>query len=110
MGGDFNILPDVPAKPGVLGCTIEEKMRFHKLLKTGFVDLHRQVKSTSDQGLNYGFNPKQPPTARLQLILGNESVAKSAASMWVDLEYRNPINVLVGKTWPASAPVIADFG
>ena len=60
--------------------------------------------------LNYGFNPQQPPTTRLQLILGNESVAKSVASVCVDLKYRAPIDALVGKTWPASAPVIADLG
>ena len=107
--GDFNVLPDVPAKPGILGSTLEEKERFHRLLKSGFVDIHRRVNSPSDQGLNYGFNPLEPPTSRLQLILGNESVAKSVASVWVDLKYRAPINALAGRTWPASAPVVADM-
>ena len=108
--GDFNILPDVPAKERVLNCTPEEAKRFQGLLNAGFVDLHLRVNPPSDQGLNYGFNPQQPPTTRLQLILGNESVAKSVTSVWVDLEYRAPIDVLVGKTWPTSAPVIADLG
>ena len=105
--GDFNILPDVPAKDRVLNCTLEEKKRFLRLLNAGFVDLHRRVNPPSDQGLNYGFNSHKPPTSRLQLILGNESVAKSVASVCVDLKYRAPIDALVGKTWPASAPVIA---
>ncbi len=107
--GDFNILPDVPAKQGVLNCTSEEKKRFQGLLNTGFVDLHGRVNPLSDHGLNYGFNPRQPPTTRLQLILASEIVAKSVASVRVDLEYRAPINELVGRTWPASAPVIADI-
>ena len=108
--GDFNVLPDVPATPGVLNCTPEEKKRYRRLLKTGFVDLHRRVNPASDQGLNYGFNPRKPPTSRLQLILGSDSVAKSVDSLWVDLEYRAPIDASVGKTWPASAPLIADLG
>jgi len=107
--GDFNILPDVPAKKRVLNCTPEEKERFQELLNAGFVDLHRRVNPPSDQGLNYGFNSREPPTSRLQLILGNESVAKSVASVCVDLKFRAPIDALVGKTWPASAPVIADL-
>ncbi len=107
--GDFNILPDVLAKQGVLNCTLEEKKQYKGLLNTGFVDLHVRVNPPSDHGLNYGFNPQQPPTTRLQLILGSESVAKSVASVRADLEYRAPINQLVGRTWPASAPVIADL-
>ena len=107
--GDFNILPDVPAKQGVLNCTLEEKIRIQGLLNTGFVDLHRRVNPPTDHGLNYGFNPRQPPTTRLQLILGSESIAESVTSVWADLEYRAPINELVGRTWPASAPVIADI-
>ena len=107
--GDFNILPDVPAKQGVLNCTPDEKKRFQRLLNAGFVDLHRHANPASDHGLNYGFNPRQPPTARLQLLLGSASVAKSVASVWVDLEYRSPIDELVGRTWPASGPVIADL-
>ena len=106
--GDFNILPDVPAKERVLNCTPEEKKRFQGLLDVGFVDLHRRVNPPSDQGLNYGFNSHEPPTSRLQLILGNESIAKSVDSVCVDLKYRAPIDALAGKTWPASAPVIAD--
>ena len=108
--GDFNILPDVPAKPGVLNCTPEEKKRYQGLLKAGFVDLHRWVNPPSDQGLNYGFNPRKPPTSRLQLILGSDSVAKSVDALWVDLKYRALIDASVGKTWPASAPVVADIG
>ena len=108
--GDFNILPDVPAKPRVLNCTPEEKKRYRRLLKIGFVDLHRQVNPPSDQGLNYGFNARKPPTSRLQLILGSDSVAKSVDALWVDLKYRASINASVGKTRPASAPVIADIG
>lgn len=107
--GDFNILPDVPAKQGVLNCTSEEKNRFQRLLNAGFVDLHGRVNPPSNHGLNYGFNPRQPPTTRLQLILGSASVAKSVTSVRADLEYRAPINELVDRTWPASAPVIADF-
>ena len=107
--GDFNILPDVPAKQGVLNCAPEEQKRFQWLLKNGFVDLHRRVNPPSDQGLNYGFNPRLPPTTRLQLILGSESVAKSVASVRADLEYRAPIDALVGRTWSSSAPVIADL-
>ena len=108
--GDFNILPDVPAKPRVLNCTPEEKKRYRRLLETGFVDLHRQVNPPLDQGLNYGFDARKPPTSRLQLILGSDSAAKSVDSLRVDLEYRASISASVGKTWPASAPVIADLG
>ena len=107
--GDFNVLPDVPAKQGILNCTSEEKKRFQRLLNAGFVDLHKRVNPASDHGLNYDFNPRQPPTTRLQLLLGSASVAKSVISVWVDLEYRSPIDELVGRTWPASAPVIADL-
>ena len=108
--GDFNVLPDVPAIPRVLNYTPEEKKRYRRLLKIGFVDLHRQVNPPSDQGLNYGFDARKPPTSRLQLILGSDSVAKSVDSLWVDLKYRALIDASVGKTWPASAPVIADLG
>ena len=108
--GDFNVLPDVPAKPGVLNLTLEEKERLRALLDAGFVDLYRRVNPSSDTGFNYDFNPRLPPTARLQLILGSESVAEAPVSAHVDKEYRAPVDALPGRTWPASAPVIADLG
>lgn len=105
--GDFNVLPDVPAKRGVLNCTLEEKKRLQAILDTGLLDLYRS--RSSDPGLNYGFNRQLPPTTRLQLVLGSESIADSVASARVDLEYRAPVDGLPGRTWPASAPVIVDF-
>ena len=108
--GDFNVLPDVPAKPGVPNCTPEEQQRLRAILGTGFVDLYRCVTPLPDQGLNYGFNPRLPPTARLQLILAGERVAASASDVWVDEEYRAVIDGLGNRTWPASAPVITDLG
>ncbi len=107
--GDFNVLPDVPAKPGVLNLTSEEKERLQAILDTGFVDLYRRVNPSSDPGFNYDFNLRLPPTARLQLILGSESVAESMVSARVDLEYRGLVDELPGRTWPASAPVIVDL-
>ncbi len=106
--GDFNVLPDVPAKPGVLNQTSEEKERLQAILDAGFVDLHRRANPLSE-GFNYDFNPRLPPTARLQLVLGGESAAESVASACVDLEYRAPVDDLPGRTWPASAPVIVDL-
>ena len=105
--GDFNVLRDVPAESGVLNCTPEEKQRLQALLDTGFVDLYRS--RSSDAGLNYGFNPRLPPTSRLQLVLGSESVAESTAAACVDLEYRAAVDELPGRNWPASAPVIVDL-
>jgi len=110
--GDFNVLPDVPAKAGDLNCTPDEKKRLQAILDTGFEDLHdlcRRVNPLPDAGLNYGFNPRLPPTARLQLILGSESVAASASKVWVDEEYRAEVDGLANPTWPASAPVIVDL-
>ena len=107
--GDFNVLLDVGATSGVLNCTPEEQERLQAILGTGFVDLYRRVNPASE-GLNYGFNPKLPPTTRLQLILGSEGVAASASEVWVDEEYRAAIDELRNPTWPASAPVIADLG
>lgn len=107
--GDFNVLPDVPAKSGVLNCTTEEQQRLRAIRGTGFVDLHRRVNPASDEGLNYRFNPRLPPTARLQLILGSTSIADFVASVRVDLDYRAPVEGLPGRTWPASAPVIVDL-
>ena len=107
--GDFNVLRDGPAKAGVLGQTPAEKQRLEALLETGFEDLWRRVNPPSDLGLNYGFNPKDKATARLQLILGSEGVAASASKVWVDKEYRGAIDELGNPTWPASAPVIVDF-
>lgn len=83
--GDFNVLLDVGATSGVLNCTPEEQERLQAILGTGFVDLYRRVNPASE-GLNYGFNPKLPPTTRLQLILGSEGVAASASEVWVDEE------------------------
>lgn len=108
--GDFNVLPGVPAKAGVLNCTPEEQQRLEAILGTGFVDIHRRVNQDSDKGLNYGFNPRLRPTARLQLVLGSASVAASVSAAWVDEEYRAPVADLPGRTWPASAPVIVDLG
>ena len=108
--GDFNVLPDVPEKPGVPNCTPEEQQRLQAILGTGFVDLYRCVNPLPDEGLNYGFNPRVPPTARLQLVLAGERVAASASDVWVDEEYRAVIDELGNRTWPASAPVIADLG
>lgn len=48
--------------------------------------------------------------ARLQLILAGERVAASASDVWVDEEYRAPVDDLPDRTWPASAPVIVDLG
>ena len=107
--GDFNVLPDVPAKRGVLNRTSAEKERLREIIETGFVDLYKPVGPLSDAGLNYGFNPKLPPTARLQLVLGSKSMADSVASVWVDLEYRKPVDGLPGRKWPASAPLIVDL-
>ena len=103
--GDFNVLPDVSEKPGTLNRTPDEKRRLQAILKTGFVDLF----SASDQGHNYGFNPRVPPTARLQLVLGSEEVAISVVCACVDLEYRAPLEELPGRTWPSSAPVIVEL-
>ena len=107
--GDFNVLPDVPAKAGDLNCTPDEKKRLQAILDTGFEDLHLRVNTASDPGLNYGFNPRLKRTARLQLILGGESVAASASKVWVDKEYRAEVAGLGNPTWPASAPVIVDL-
>ncbi|MXX74817.1 MAG: hypothetical protein F4210_04275 [Holophagales bacterium] len=107
--GDFNVLPDVPAKRGVLNCTSDEKKQLQEILDTGFVDLYKPVGPLSGAGLNYGFNPKLAPTARLQLVLGSKSMADSVASAWVDLEYRRPVDGLPGRKWPASAPLIVDL-
>ena len=60
--GDFNVLPDVPAKRGVPNCTPEEQQRLRAICGTGFVDLYRRVNPLPDAGLNYGFNPRLPPT------------------------------------------------
>ena len=108
--GDFNVLPDVPAKPGDLNCTPDEKKRLQAILDTGFEDLYLRVNTASDPGLNYDFNPRLEPTARLQLILGGESVAASASKVWVDREYRDTVAGLGNPTWPACAPVIVDLG
>lgn len=108
--GDFNVLPDVGAKSGVLNCTPEEQQRLQAILGTGFVDIWQCVNPPSDPGFNYDFNRCLPPSARLQLILGSESVAASALEVWVDEEYRAAIDELRNPTWPASAPVIADLG
>lgn len=35
--GDFNVLPDVPARRGVLDCTSDEKKQLRAILETGFV-------------------------------------------------------------------------
>ena len=107
--GDFNVLPDVPAKPGVPNCTPREQKRLQAILDTGFVDFHRRVNPLSDAGFNYDFNHLFPPSARLQLVLGSESVAASASKVWVDKEYRAEVAGLGNPTWPASAPVIVDL-
>ena len=106
--GDFNVLPDGPEEPGTLNCTADEKRRLQAILKTGFEDLYRRF-NTSDPGHNYGFNPRVPPTARLQLVLGSEEVAASEVCACVDLEYRAPLEELPGRTWPSSAPVIVEL-
>lgn len=74
------------------------------------MDRHRRVNPASYEGLNYGFNPRVPPTAGLQLVLGSERVAASVSVVWVDEEYRAPVDDLPDRTWPASAPVISDIG
>ncbi|MDE2976979.1 MAG: endonuclease/exonuclease/phosphatase family protein [Acidobacteriota bacterium] len=110
--GDFNVLPDVPAKPGVPNCTQDEKERLQTILKTGFqdlYDLYRRLHRPSAAGRNHGFNPRLPHTSRLQLTLGTESVAAVTASVRVDLEYRAAVDELPGRTWPASAPMIVDL-
>lgn len=106
--GDFNVLPDVPEKPGALNCTPDEKRRLQAILKTGFEDLYRRF-NASDPGDNYGFNPRVSPTTRLQLVLGSEEVAASVVCACVDLEYRVPLEELPGRTWPSSAPVIEEL-
>ena len=111
--GDFNVLPDVPAKPGVPNCTPEEKELLQAILDTGFEDVHdlyRRVNPLPDSGLNYGFDPRLEPTARLHLVLGSESVAASATKVWVDKEYRAEVAGLGNPTWPPCAPVIVDLG
>ena len=108
--GDFNVLPDAPPKSGILNRTSVEKGRLQALLGTGFVDLYRSVNPSLDPGFNYDFNPRLPPTARLQLILGSEVVAESVECACVDLEYRAPLDELPGRTWPSSAPLIVDLG
>ena len=108
--GDFNVLPDVSAKPGVLNSTPKEQERLEAILDTGFEDLHLRVNTASDPGLNYDFNPRHKRTARLQLILGSKGVAASASKVWVDEEYRGAMDELGNPTWLACAPVIVDLG
>ena len=105
--GDFNVLPDVAAKR-ILGRTPEEQQRLIELRATGFVDLYRR-KNPSDPGFSYGFNPRHPPTSRLQLSLGSENVVDSVLKAFVDLEYRAQRAELPDHTWPSSAPVIVDL-
>ena len=49
--GDFNVRPDVCAKPGILNRTSEEKTRLQALRRTGFVDLYRASQPVSGSGL-----------------------------------------------------------
>ena len=105
--GDFNVLPDVPAKR-VLSRTPEEQQRLRALRAIGFEDLYRYEKPP-DRGLNYEFNPREPPTSRLQLLLGTSGVADSVLKARVDIDYRGPLKELPGETWPSSAPVIVDL-
>ncbi|MXW01513.1 MAG: hypothetical protein F4X59_18185 [Holophagales bacterium] len=107
--GDFNVLPDDCPQRRVLGRTPKEKQRLEALLATGFEDLYRCV-HRSDPGLNYGFNPKTPPTSRLQLLLGSRNVAGSVQSARVDMEYRAPLEDLPGRKWSSCAPVIVELG
>ena len=81
--GDFNVLPDVPEKPRVLGCTPDEKRRLQAIREMGFHDLWCANPNPSDQGFNYRSNLPAIPPARLQLVLGSESVAASVVSAWV---------------------------
>ena len=101
--GDFNVLPDGPESRR-LGQTPEERQRLRAL---GFADLSRSARPR-DEGLNYGFNPLEPPTSRLQLLLGSEDVANSVRTACVDLKYRRQLKELPGKGSP-SAPVIVEL-
>lgn len=105
--GDFNVLPDVPAKR-VLGRTPEEQESLRALRATGLVDLY-PYQEPWDPGFNYEFNRRDPPTSRLQLLLGSENVADSVVCARVDLEYRAQLAELPGETWPSCAPVIVDL-
>ena len=86
--GDFNVLPDVPCKPGVLGVIPDEKRQLQAILDRGFDDLYRCANpNPSDEGFNIRSHLPSIPPARLQLVLGSESVAASVVGAWVG-EYR----------------------
>ncbi len=106
--GDFNVLPDVPPAKRVLNRTREEQRRLRELRATGFEDLYLH-KEPWDPGFNYEFNIHEPPTSRLQLLLGSEKVVDSVVCARVDLEYRAQLAELRNQTWPSSAPVIVDL-
>lgn len=102
--GDFNVLPDGSDKR-CLGQTPEERRRLGALCEVGFADLYRRAKPKAP-GCNYGFNPRESPTSRLQLLLGSEDVADSVLAACVDLKYRRRLEELPGGTGSPSAPVI----
>ena len=107
--GDFNVLPDEPPAKRVLNRTPEEQQRLAEVRAAGYEDLYA-LHEPWDPGFNYEFNPREPPTSRLQLLLGSKRVADSVVCARVDLEHRAQLAELRNQTWPSCAPVIVDLG
>ena len=109
LAGDFNVVSEGPTLPRTLNCTSRERDALDAVLGLGLVDLYRLHHPDDGTGFNFGFNPRQPVTARLHRILGTRVVADQLHDAWVDLEYRKAVRELHRCKWPASAPVIVDL-
>lgn len=112
LAGDFNVVSEGPALPRTLNYTSGERNAFRDVLRLGLFDLydlHRHRHREIETGFNYGFDTRQPATARLHRILGPEVIKDQLRNAWVDLEYRKAVKGLHGCTWPQSAPVIVDL-
>ena len=104
--GDFDVVLDCLPQPGLPNYTEEERRQFRLLLGLGFVDLSRCLHPDGKDEFDFGFDPHNSVTARLQLFLGTEDVSNHLQRAGVDLEYRKEIEELKGNKSSRGAPAI----
>lgn len=115
IGGDFNVVPEPvdcwrgAAADGTIFCTVDERGRYQALLDCGLVDLYRRVEPDKQAFSWWDYRGgafHRGMGLRIDMLLGNEALAKRVKDVVIDRAYRYKKD---GLTSSDHVPVYADL-
>ena len=115
LGGDFNVVPEPAdcwrgdAADGSIFCTVEERGRYQGLLDCGLADLFRRVQPDKQAFSWWDYRGgafHRGMGLRIDMLLGNEAVARRVRDVTIDRDYRRKKD---GLTASDHVPVYVDL-